>query len=559
MASPCPACGGEHPPEAPCSSVRRREGELLADKYRVTRLLGEGGMGAVYEAQHTFVGRRFAVKFLHVDLARRSEAVARFRREAQTAGSLESEHVASVVDFGAAADGTPYLVMEYLEGRDLGRLLGSEGAIVAPRAVRLVIQACRGLEVAHAAGVVHRDLKPENLFLTTRADGSDLVKIVDFGIAKLRDTDGESARTQTGTALGTPYYMSPEQARGERAIDHRADIYAMGVILYEALSGKKPHTGETYNAIMYHLLTQPVVPLRTLRPDLSSELAAVVERAMATDPAHRYATVTELVDALAPFAGAISGAGGGALALSATVAAPSVSGPPPGTPGAIQIPTQASRAGRARGAFVPLALLGGAVLVAGVVAAALLFPWLSIRTPSPAPAKPSVVARPQPSRDLSACIVRARASSEQPRHPAMHAFDQRPSTAWNEAAPGDGTGEWVEVVLEPGTRVDYVEVGGGWSAMSEGGALDLWAHNNSFRVMKVSFDGGAREVTFDRKTDRGVKKRVELGVATTSVRFTAIAVDRGRFDDLCLDDAVLYGKPGPACAAEGPAEPPRAR
>ncbi len=210
----------------------------------MVRLLGSGGMGEVYEAQHSSIGRRFAIKFLHPLLAGNSEVVARFQREAQAAGGLENENIAAVVDIGTADDGAPYLVMEYLEGEDLAHLLVRGGPLPVPRAAYIIIQACRGLAAAHSRGIVHRDLKPENLFICKRNDGSDLVKVLDFGIAKLHTGRPGTGLTQTGTTMGTPFYMSLEQARGAKEVDHRTDIYALGVILYEILSGTKPHPGE---------------------------------------------------------------------------------------------------------------------------------------------------------------------------------------------------------------------------------------------------------------------------------------------------------------------------
>ena len=298
-----------------------RAGELLADKYRIIRYLGEGGMGTVYEAQHAFVGRRFAVKILHAELTRADEMLERFTREARAAGALENENIASVIDFGHTGDGVPYIVMEYLVGEDLAKLLAREGQLPVPRAVNMIVQACRGLDAAHAAGVIHRDLKPENLFVCKRGDGSDLLKLLDFGIAKLAKPVGAGGAmgaggaisaigdgpppsvTRSGAAMGTPYYMPPEQAKGAKDLDHRADIYALGVILYEALSGQRPHPGDSYNSILYHILTQPVVPLGSLRRGLDPDLADVVHRALAFDPADRPGSAMELARALAPHAG----------------------------------------------------------------------------------------------------------------------------------------------------------------------------------------------------------------------------------------------------------------
>jgi eukaryotic-like serine/threonine-protein kinase len=281
-----------------------RLGEVVGEKYRLVRLLGEGGMGTVYEARHDVIGRRFAVKFLHAELASHPEILARFRREAQAAGSLENENIAAVTDFGTSSDGAPYIVMEFLEGQDLAKVLAQTGPLPVQRAAHILIQVCRGLLAAHGRGIVHRDLKPENLLLQTRGDGGDLVKILDFGIAKLKSTEHRpEAATRTGITLGTPYYMPPEQARGQKELDERADIYALGVILFELLSGQKPHNGENYNAILYSILMQTAPRIETYRPDLPPELAALVHRAMAADAKERPQSVSELAEALAPFTG----------------------------------------------------------------------------------------------------------------------------------------------------------------------------------------------------------------------------------------------------------------
>jgi len=281
-----------------------RVGEVVGEKYRLVRLLGEGGMGSVYEARHDVIGRRFAVKFLHAELAGHPEILARFRREAQAAGSLENENIAAVTDFGSSPDGAPYIVMEFLEGEDLAKTLARNGPLPIARAAHILIQVCRGLLAAHGRGIVHRDLKPENLLLQQRGDGGDLVKILDFGIAKLKSSEHRpETATRTGMTLGTPYYMPPEQARGQKELDERADIYALGVILFELLSAQKPHNGENYNAILYSILMGAAPRIEAFRPDLPPELANVVHRAMAGEAKDRYQSVSELAQALAPFTG----------------------------------------------------------------------------------------------------------------------------------------------------------------------------------------------------------------------------------------------------------------
>ncbi len=279
-----------------------RVGELVGAKYRIVRLLAQGGMGVVYEAQHTVVRRRFAVKFLRRDLAERRDILTRFHHEAEAAGALESENVAAAVDFGIAEDGTPYIVMEYLVGESLDALLGREGRLPIARAADLVAQAARGIQVAHAAGIIHRDLKPQNLFVCRRQDGTDLLKVLDFGVAKLQAADEMNAATRTGAMVGTVAYMSPEQARGDKIVDARSDVYALGAIAYELCAGRKPHPGESSNAILHHIATQPAVPLAPVAPELPADFVELVARTLAADPAARPASAGALVEALAPFA-----------------------------------------------------------------------------------------------------------------------------------------------------------------------------------------------------------------------------------------------------------------
>ena len=279
-----------------------RVGELVGAKYRIVRLLARGGMGVVYEAQHTVVRRRFAVKFLRRDLAERRDILTRFHHEAEAAGALESEHIAAAVDFGIAEDGAPYIVMEYLVGESLTALLGREGPLPVGRAADLVAQAARGIAVAHAAGIVHRDLKPQNLFVCRRQDGTDLLKVLDFGVAKLQAADEMNAATRTGAVVGTVAYMSPEQARGDKTVDQRSDLYALGAILYELCSGRKPHPGDSPNAILHHIATQPAAPLESLAPTLPAALVAIVAGALASDPAVRPASAEALAASLLPFA-----------------------------------------------------------------------------------------------------------------------------------------------------------------------------------------------------------------------------------------------------------------
>jgi serine/threonine protein kinase len=256
-------------------------GGMVAGRYRLTQVIGAGGMGTVYEAENVSTGRRCAVKFLGSGHGR-SCSTARFEREARMLARLEHEHVIAVFDFGWFEEKTPFFVMEYLRGQTLRQVLEQSGPLAPQRALDLLKQACRGMAHAHAHGVVHRDLKPDNLMLTQYADGRPWLKILDFGVA--RQLESETLQlTPTGAGLGTAHYMSPEQARGESTVDARADVYALGAILYEALSGQRVHAGSSYNEILFQVITQSHVPLAEVLPDCPSSLSHLVEHCLRKD------------------------------------------------------------------------------------------------------------------------------------------------------------------------------------------------------------------------------------------------------------------------------------
>jgi len=274
-------------------------GTTLSGRYAVTRKIGQGGMGAVYEATHTLIGKRVAVKVLLDKYARKEQVVARLEQEARLASSIGHEHIIDITDFGQTDDGRTFVVMEFLEGESLAECLHREGPLPEARILDVIKQVGSALGAAHAKGVVHRDVKPENVFLLRRGD-KDYVKVVDFGISKsLRQSDvgeDDSPRlTQTGMVLGTPLYMSPEQARGDEELDHRIDVYALGVIMYELATGRVPYTGTNYLSIISQVLNDDPIPPRELRPELSAEFEAIVLRAMDKDRAHRYATTEALI------------------------------------------------------------------------------------------------------------------------------------------------------------------------------------------------------------------------------------------------------------------------
>ncbi len=275
-------------------------GQVLGGKYTIGRTLGEGGMGVVYEARHEKLGQRCAVKLLRPEICRDSEAVARFEREARSAASLSSRHVCRVLDVGAREDGSPFMVMEYLEGADLGHVLEQRGPLPMHEVARYLLEACEAMEEAHARGIVHRDLKPENLFLASDGERSS-VKVLDFGISK-RAEDNAVNVTRTQSSLGTPLYMSPEQTRSTKHVDARTDVWSMGVILYELLTGEVPFKGETPGQVAVAVAVDKYPPLLSYRADLPPEVEAVVATALAKDPDDRFPDIRSFARALTPFA-----------------------------------------------------------------------------------------------------------------------------------------------------------------------------------------------------------------------------------------------------------------
>jgi eukaryotic-like serine/threonine-protein kinase len=274
--------------------------DLVAGKYRLTRLLGRGGMGSVWEGIHTSLGTRVAVKFIESAHAASSEARSRFENEARAAAKLRSKHVVQVYDHGLTADARPFIVMEFLAGEPLDRRLDRVGRLAPVDAARIIHQVCRALGRAHEAGIVHRDLKPENVFLVwDEEDGADVVKVVDFGIAKFTDGSvGVSSATRTGSVLGTPYYMSPEQARGLRSVDHRSDLWSVGVIAYRCIVGELPFEGEALGDLLVKICTAPLPVPSQRAPGVPQGFDAWFARALDREPSQRFESASVAAQAL---------------------------------------------------------------------------------------------------------------------------------------------------------------------------------------------------------------------------------------------------------------------
>jgi serine/threonine-protein kinase len=281
-------------------------GEVFAGRYRVERVIGSGGMGVVLEATHLHLEERVAIKMLLPSLSSDAAFVGRFLREGRASVKIRSEHVARVFDVATLDDGTPYMVMEYLAGSDLGHLLEKLGPLSVALTADYVLQACEALAEAHSRDIVHRDIKPSNLFLTKRPDGTECIKVLDFGISKAISTSNSQglAATTTDTVMGSPLYMAPEQMRAPHDVDARCDIWSLGVILYELVSGMPPFSAPTIPELCAIVLRDAPPPLEGARPDAPAGLARVVQRCLEKEPRDRFADVADFARALAPFGGA---------------------------------------------------------------------------------------------------------------------------------------------------------------------------------------------------------------------------------------------------------------
>ncbi len=306
----CPICDTRYPADfrvCPRDTARLEDAEddtadpligaVIGGSYEIVRPIGEGGMARVYEARHVRLsGKRFAVKILHASYAAQPTVVARFQREAEACAAIDHPNVVDVYDVHRTADGQPYLVTEFLDGQDLGSMLEGRGKLEPAIAVHIGRELCRALSAAHARGIIHRDMKPENVFVMGD-ERAPQVKVLDFGISKIME-DRSSALTRTGTIVGTPAYISPEQAAG-RPVDQRTDIYAVGAILYRALTGRLPFDGESTAQILSAVLAGNAPRPRTLEPAISDTLEMTLQRAMAVSPTARFATMQELEQELA--------------------------------------------------------------------------------------------------------------------------------------------------------------------------------------------------------------------------------------------------------------------
>jgi hypothetical protein len=277
-------------------------GQVIAGRYRIERLLGVGGMGAVFVAQHEMLGEQVALKLMLPGSMNDGAASARFVNEARAAAKIRGDHVVRVHDVGVLDDGRPFIAMELLEGEDLGQILTASGPMAPATVVDYLLQGMEAVAQAHARGIVHRDLKPSNFFLATRSDGARVVKVLDFGIAKTIGAGAPLALTNTKAIMGSPLYMSPEQIRRSKEVDPQSDVWALGIVAFELLTGDTPFRGENVGELILAIAEQPAPLVSDLRPEVPTALAGIVSRCLAKDKAARYATVVDLARALGPYA-----------------------------------------------------------------------------------------------------------------------------------------------------------------------------------------------------------------------------------------------------------------
>jgi serine/threonine-protein kinase len=325
------------------SAKRRRDRyigrEILNGQFRIIKKIGTGGMGAVYKAEQPEMNRMVAVKILHAKLKNRKDLVSRFRREARAMSHLTHPNTVKVMMYGELETGELYIVMEYLEGRNMNQIVRREGPLAVERAIPVLIQVCGALQEAHELGIVHRDLKPENIFLTTSGGMTDFAKVLDFGLAKVTERElrpGSIMLTQEGMVFGTPEFMSPEQAQGLK-LDHRSDIYSLAIILYEALTGKLPFDARSSMEYIQLHVTKPPIPLDQRVPDKTfpAGLGDVLQKALAKEPEGRWDSATAFANALSPYANATAASAGSSM----TSQNSQPGQPPAGPPGAMPVPS----------------------------------------------------------------------------------------------------------------------------------------------------------------------------------------------------------------------------
>ncbi|MGE0397967.1 MAG: serine/threonine-protein kinase [Kofleriaceae bacterium] len=481
-------------------------GQTFDNKFRIIRLIGRGGMGEVFEAEHTQLGKRVAVKLMLEKYNGDREAIARFTREALAAGRIGDPHIIDVMDIGTAPDGRAYVVMELLTGQPLSRLIEDHGQLPLNRAIKIMRQVLRAVGAAHTKGIVHRDLKPDNIFLTTQGDQQDFVKLLDFGISKIVDPEAVAATklTTTGVVMGTPLYMAPEQAMGNE-VDHFADLYACGVIFYEMIAGKPPFEGHTYAVLVAKLLTTDAPLLSDLREGVPPRLVAAIHKALEKEPKARHAHADAFLLALP------ATQSGSPVELAGTVA----SGPQ-----AVAVQTPSSKRNL---------VIGVAAALAGVAVASVILMKLQ-SSPSPAPS-------PEPTKTVETTpIAPTRIDFVVSPPEAVVTLDNDPAHTYR-----NGQG----IVVTPGKHELKVELAGYLTQTRTVTLAEGQTDKQSFALIPEKPVVADTEASPPDKKDpkkKGPKTELKTAVKTPEVKTTK-TVDRT--PDKMVDSTDGYTPPAP--------------
>jgi protein kinase-like protein len=456
----CPVCATEYPDDVrfcpndgqtlrASSPAHDLVSQVIADRYHVVRKLGEGGMGQVYLAEHVKMGRKSAIKVMNPSLVHDPDAVARFNREAANASRISHPNVCAIYDFGETPEGLIYLAMEFVEGEPLTDVLEREHALPVPRAAAIFLQVADALQAAHDLGIVHRDLKPDNIMLGRARDGSDVVKVVDFGIAKAVGGDDSQKVTKTGLVVGTPEFMSPEQLAGDQ-LDGRSDLYALALVLFKMLTGKLPFAGGTVQDTMVKRLTDDPATLAEVRPDLSFPpgLQAVLDAALTRSPADRYRSTTKFASDVAAVLGLERRGSGGPVPATRPADGKTELLRRPTPPAAAATPA-APRPGPKR-SRVPL--IASAVVVLGGAGAAIAILGRAKKTDAAARPDPLTQRAPPAAADTTARRGAPAVPVRQPvRKPPGGA---RPAAPLDSSAADSTLGRVLELVLDSATAAD---------------------------------------------------------------------------------------------------------
>lgn len=503
-------------------------GDVLAGCYRMLGMLGEGGMGSVYKSEQIKMNRLTAIKILKPELARSSEFVARFAREAEMASRIDHPHAVAIYDFGEADSGVVYLAMEFLDGEPLSALIRREGPQPLGRVVRIASQAAEALDAAHRLGIIHRDFKPDNVMLCRKPGETDWVKVVDFGIAK-QTQDAGASLTRTGHVVGTPAYMSPEQVTGE-TLDARSDVYSLALVVYNLLTGELPFTGSTPQSLMVNRLLELPRPLRELRPELSPEVDAAVMTALAREREGRFRSGSAFARALQEAAKpsriprAVKAEVMKAKPVSrvyaerkqASVKPPRVLPDEPVSRSAAQpdlleqkivAPNAATRPASRRRRTIAIVTTGALALTLGVAALAVV----KLRHGDPSPAGPV---------SITATASSTRAPMSDNSYEPASVLDDQLQTAWLEGATGPGLGQWLQCTFSREVTLHRIRIAPGYFKSPE-----VWARNNRLAAATFVFSSGdERKFRFP---DRMEEQTIDVG--TVHTRWVRVVINEVYF------------------------------